>query len=158
MKNIKDIVLFKGKKAKLGKVHTMDIKVHHVLECFFPKKGNEYLYLGYAFYYIENGKISEIDKLLIYFYECTDKEARPFWCPKFILRLLHLFGNDNSLVRMRNYRLQKLFIKLTKGIKITDTKMKFDEFRIYGYFNEHLEEQADIVCKQIDTIVNENQD
>jgi hypothetical protein len=55
-----------------------------------------------------------------------DYEAKPKWCPRWFLRFLHLFGSDNSIVRVRNIRLHSLSKKLTKGIIIWDWKTKWE--------------------------------
>ena len=148
---IKDIVISKGKKAERGPVHTMDITVGHVLKCVFPERGFEYDYLGYAWYNInKDGTLSAANRLLRGFFKQVDKVARPWWCPRFVLRLLHLFGSDNSIVRVRNWKLHNLERRLTKGIAITDTKWKYDSFRIYGYFTEELDQLAADTCKKIE--------
>ena len=148
---IKDIVISKGKQAKTGPVHTMDITVGHVLKCVFPERGFEYDYLGYAWYNInKDGTLSATNRLLRGFFKQVDKVARPWWCPRFVLRLLHLFGSDNSIVRVRNWKLHNLELRLTKGIAITDTKWKYDSFRIYGNFTEELYQLAADTCKKIE--------
>ena len=148
---IKDIVISKGKPAPSGRVHTMDITVGHVLKCVFPARGNEYDYLGYAWYNInKDGTLSATNRLLRGFFKQVDKVARPWWCPRFVLRLLHLFGSDNSIVRVRNWKLHNLERRLTKGIAITDTKWKYDSFRIYGNFTEELYQLAADTCKKIE--------
>ena len=155
MKPIKEIIISKGKKAKLGPVHTMDITIGLLVECFFPKVGNEFGYLGYAYYYVKpDGSISKQEEILKEFFIEVDKAARPKWCPKFVLRLLNLFGNDNSIVRVRNRRLHDLFNKITGGIQITDTKWKYDSFRIYGSFTKELDELAKATCIKIKTDYN----
>jgi len=148
---IKDIVISKGKKAKRGPVHTMDITVGHVLKCVFPERGFEYDYLGYAWYNInKDGTLNAHNRLLRGFFKQVDKVARPWWCPRFVLRLLHLFGSDNSIVRVRNWKLHNLELRLTKGISITDTKWKYDSFRIYGRFTAELDQLAADTCMKIE--------
>ena len=148
---IKDIVISKGKPAPSGRVHTMDITVGHVLKCVFPERGFEYDYLGYAWYNInKNGTLNAHNRLLRSFFKQVDKVARPWWCPRFVLRLLHLFGSDNSIVRVRNWKLHNLERRLTKGIAITDTKWKYDSFRIYGNFTEELDQLAADTCMKIE--------
>jgi hypothetical protein len=44
------------------------------------------------------------------------------------LRFLHVFGADKSIVRVRNWRLNNLLIKLTKGIRFNDWKTKWCEY------------------------------
>ena len=156
MKNFKNIVLFKGWKAKSGPVHTIDITVSHIINCFFPQKGDEYSYLGYAYYYVkEDGRLTYSNQLELDFFKAVDKVARPWWCPKFILRLTHLFGNDNSIIRMRNSNIANLHTKITKGIMITDIKWKYDSFRIYGYFTKELDELAKELCNKMEDYYND---
>jgi hypothetical protein len=114
--------IFKGKKAKLGPVRTMDITLDHIRAVFFPKTFNEkYKYLG-SVPRDEDGDIFKAMEPLVIF---MDHKARPKWCPRWFLRFLHLFGNDNSIVRVRNHRLSNLKNKLTKGIMIWDYKIKW---------------------------------
>ena len=148
---IKDIVISKGKPAPSGRVHSMDITVGHVLKCVFPERGFEYDYLGYAWYNInKDGTLNAENRLLRGFFKQVDKVARPWWCPRFVLRLLHLFGSDNSIVRVRNWKLHNLELRLTKGISITDTKWKYDSFRIYGNFTAELDQLAADTCNKIE--------
>ena len=155
MKPIKEIIISKGKKAKLGPVHTMNITIGDLMECVFPKAGNEFGYLGYAYYNVkQDGSVTKGEELLKEFFIEVDKVARPWWCPKFILRLLNLFGNDRSVVRVRNRRLHDLFNKITGGIQITDTKWKWESFRIYGRFTKELDELAKATCIKIETDYN----
>lgn len=114
--------IFKGKKAKMGPVHTMDITLDDIRAVFFPKTFNEkYKYLG-SVPWDEDGDIFKALEPLVIF---MDHRARPKWCPRWFLRFLHLFGSDNSIVRIRNYRLSRLKTKLTGGIMIWDYKTKW---------------------------------
>jgi hypothetical protein len=142
------IVISKGKPAKVGPVHTRDITIGDILDCFFPEKGEEYSYLGYAYYTPK----TVVGDILLDFFKKVDKAARPKWCPKFYIRLLHLFGNDNSVVRMRNFYIQNKFCKITKGIMISDMKWKYDTFRIYGRFTRELDDLSKEVCEKITKI------
>jgi hypothetical protein len=148
---LKRVIISKGKKAKVGPVHTRDITLGDLWECFFPPKGEEYSYLGYAWYHVpSDGSIWEEGRVLIEFFKEVERVARPWWCPRFFLRMLDLFGNDRSIVRMRSYRLNRLFSRITRGVRITDTKWKFDSFRIYGSFTEELERKAEETCRKIE--------
>ena len=148
--NFKDIVLIKSKVkgSTAFKVTLQPITIGDVLECFFPMIGSEYSYLGYSTY--DYPFILPGERLLRDFFKEVDRVARPWWCPKFVLRLLDLFGNDGSLVRLRNRYLSDIFYRLTKGIRITDTKWKYDTFRIYGNFTEDLQTLANKTCREIE--------
>jgi hypothetical protein len=150
--NFKDIVLIKSKVkgSTAFKVTLQHITIGDVLECFFPMIGSEYSYLGYATYVYTPWGLCPDERLLRDFFKEVDRVARPWWCPKFVLRLLDLFGNDGSLVRLRNRYLSDIFYRLTKGIRITDTKWKYDTFRIYGNFTEDLQTLANKTCKEIE--------
>ena len=54
-----------------------------------------------------------------------DRKARPWWCPRFFLRFLEVFGNDRSIVRVRNFALHNLHKKLLKGYRFVDWKTKW---------------------------------
>lgn len=117
--------IFKGWKAPRGPVHMMNIKLRHLRAVFFPQNFTErYSYLG-AVPWNEDGPIFKAMEPLVIF---MDYRARPKWCPKWFLRFLHLFGSDNSIVRVRNYRLHKLEKRITKGIMIWDYKTKWTEY------------------------------
>lgn len=151
MKKIKDIVISKGKKAQIGPVRTRDITLGDVLECFFPERGYEYDYLGYAYYRVkEGGTLSKHEQIVKEFLQQVDKVVKPWWCPRFVLRLLDLFGNDKSIVRMRNLKLSNMFSRLTGGIRITDMKWKWNEFRIYGSFPDELDRLAEETCRKLE--------
>ena len=104
-------------RAYLQKITLKDIRV-----IFFPKNFYEkYSYLGSVPYKDEK---SMFHALVI----AMDHEAKPKWCPRWFLRFLYLFGNDNSIVRVRNFTLHRLFQKLTKGIRIWDYKTKWTDY------------------------------
>jgi hypothetical protein len=74
-----------------------------------------------------------------------DYEAKPYWCPRWFLRFLHVFGNDKSVVRVRNRKLSDLHRKLTKGIVFFDWKTKWYDYdlRISISAPKHLQDLAD---------------
>jgi hypothetical protein len=121
-RKIKDIVIFKGKKAKSGPVHTRNIVLDDIREIFFPKDFNEkYGYLGSVPWNEEGDIFKAMEPLVIF----MDHKAKPWWCPRWFLRLLHLFGSDKSIVRVRNFKLHNLSRKITKGYMIIDYKTKW---------------------------------
>jgi len=129
------MIIFKGKKYKY--IHTMNITLDHIRAVFFPKSFHEkYKYLG-SVPWNEEGDIFKVMEPLVIF---IDHKARPWWCPRFVLRFLHLFGDDNSIVRVRNIRLSNLKRKLTKGYTIMDYKnTKYNK----GYTVRTLREELD---------------
>jgi len=154
--NFKDIVLVKSKKigSTAFKVTLQRITIGDVLECFFPIVGREYSYLGYSTY--DYPFILPGERLLRDFFKEVDRVARPWWCPRFVLRLLNLLGNDRSFVRIRNHFLAGVFYRMTKGIRVTDTKWKYDTFRIYGNFTEDLQTLANKTCREIEKELSED--
>jgi hypothetical protein len=58
-----------------------------------------------------------------------------------------LFGNDNSIVRVRNWTLHNLSRRLTKGYLIVDYKTKWQwyDLRISIYGNEQMNWLADAI-------------
>jgi hypothetical protein len=120
---LKSLLFWKGRKK--GMIHTVDIKWDHIRAVFFPKDFYEkYKYLG-SVPWKEEGTIFKAMEPLVIF---MDYKAKPKLCPRWFLRFLHLFGNDNSIVRVRNRTLSKLYTKLTKGYMIWDYKTKWHNY------------------------------
>jgi hypothetical protein len=118
---IKDLTIFKG--FKTGIIHTQNITFGDIIAIFCPKNFYEkYRYLG-SIPYNEEGKVFKAIEPLVIF---MDYKAKPKFCPRWFLRFLHLFGNDNSIVRVRNYKLHNLHRKLTKGYFMYDYKTKWE--------------------------------
>ena len=118
---LESLLFWKGRRK--GIIHTKDITLDDLRSVFFPKSFHEkYRYLG-AIPWNEDGKIFKAMEPLVIF---MDYKAKPKWCPRWFLRFLHLFGNDNSIVRVRNMKLHNLHRKLTKGIMIYDYKTKWE--------------------------------
>ena len=138
----KSLLFWKGRKK--GMVHTMDIKWDHIRAVFFPKNFYEkYHYLG-SVPWNEEGDIFQAMEPLVIF---MDSKAKPWWCPRWFLRFLHLFGSDNSIVRVRNRTLHNLSRRLTKGYLIVDYKTKWQwyDLRISIYGNEQMNWLADAI-------------
>jgi hypothetical protein len=74
-----------------------------------------------------------------------DYEAKPKYCPRWFLRFLDVFGNDRSIVRVRNRRLSNLHRYLTKGIMFYDWKTKWshNDLRISIVAPEYLQNLSD---------------
>lgn len=120
---MKTLLFWKGRKK--GIIHTRDITLDNIRAVFFPKNFYEkYRYLG-AIPYNEDGPIFKALKPLVL---AMDYEAKPNWCPRWFLRFLQLFGNDNSIVRVRNFTLHNLHRNLTKGIRFYDYKTKWHDY------------------------------
>jgi hypothetical protein len=99
LEDLKYTILFwKGRKKKY--ITTRNLEWSDIRYIFFPAKWDKYGYLNITFY-----KDSEFTKALMPLVLAMDYEAKPFWCPRWFLRFLHVFGNDKSVVRVRNRRL-----------------------------------------------------
>ena len=134
------ILFWKGRKK--GIIHTRDIKLDDIRAIFFPKDFYEkYHYLG-SVPYKESGDLFKAIYPLVL---AMDYEAKPKWCPRWFLRFLHLFGSDNSIVRVRNGFLHDLGRRLTKGILMWDYKTKWTDYdlRISISGPKHLQNLAD---------------
>ena len=144
MFKIKNITISKGKKAKSGPVHTMNVTIGDLVKVFRPKTFHDkYTYIG-SVPWNEEGDIFKVMEPLIIF---MDYKMRPKWCPKWFLRFLHLFGNDNSIVRVRNWKLNRLFNKITKGYQLTDYKTKWEwyDLRISVRACEQVQDLASMI-------------
>jgi hypothetical protein len=131
--------LFKGKHK--GAVYTTNIYFSDVRAVFFPRTfAEKYRYLGTSIW----NESSTMFKALFPLVLALDYEAKPKWCPRWVLRFLHLFGSDNSVVRIRNWSLHNLEKKLTKGIMFVDWKTKWTDYdlRITIYAPSHLNDLA----------------
>lgn len=119
----KSLLFWKGRKK--GIVHTRDIKLDDIRAVFFPKNFYEkYHYLGA----VPHREVGDIFKAVYPLVLAMDYEAKPKFCPRWFLRFLHLFGSDNSIVRVRNRFLHDLENRLTKGIKMWDYKTKWTDY------------------------------
>ena len=137
--NIKYGILFWKGRSK-GMIHTRDIELDDLRYIFFPKGFEKYSYLGYIPY--------REDKTMIHaLVMAMDAEAKPTWCPRWFLRFLDVFGNDKSIVRVRNRKLHNLFRKLTKGIVFWDYKTKWSDYdlRISISGPQYLQDLADAI-------------
>lgn len=94
---------------------------------FLPKGVYEkYKYLGAVPW--SDPDDNDIARAMLPLVLLMDYKARPAWCPRWFLRFLHKYGNDNSCVRVRNWRLHELYRKLTKGYFIWDYKTKWTHY------------------------------
>jgi hypothetical protein len=137
--NIKYGILFWKGRSK-GMIYTRDIELDDFRYIFFPKGFEKYGYLGYIPY--------REDKTMIHaLVMAMDAEAKPTWCPRWFLRFLDVFGNDKSIVRVRNRKLHNLFRKLTKGIVFWDYKIKWSDYdlRISISGPQYLQDLADAI-------------
>jgi hypothetical protein len=139
---LEGLLFWKGRSK--GMIYTRDIDLDDIREVFFPNGFEEkYSYLGSVPY----NEDSEVFKAMYPLILAMDYEARPKWCPRWFLRFLHLFGNDKSIVRVRNFTLHNLFKKLTKGIMIWDYKCKWEwyDLRISISAPKHLQDLASAI-------------
>ena len=113
-----------------------------LVKVFFPTTLSEkYRYLGYIHNPYCNATTAEgymARELVWNFVRLLDSKAKSWWTPRWFLRFLHLYGNDNSVARVRSRTLHNLHRKLTKSLFIVDMKTKWsiDGIRIYGYFDD----------------------
>jgi hypothetical protein len=139
--NLKHTILFWKGRSK-GMIYTRSIKWDDLRYIFFPKNFHEkYSYLGSVPYNDEGPYFKAMLPLVL----AMDYEARPKLCPKWFLRFLEVFGNDRSIVRVRNWTLHNLHQKLTKGMRFIDYKTKWSEYdlRISIQAPEYLQDLAD---------------
>ena len=131
------ILFWKGRKKRF--ITTRNLEWIDLRYIFFPSKLEKYGYMGITFF-----KDNEFTKTLMPLVLAMDYEAKPYWCPRWFLRFLHVFGNDKSIVRVRNRRLSDLHRKLTKGIQFWDWKTKWSDYdlRISISAPKHLQDLA----------------
>ena len=132
------LLFWKGRSK--GMIRIRNLEWSDLRFIFFPSRLDKYGYLGITFY-----KDNEMTKTLRPLVLAMDYEAKPWWCPRWFLRFLHVFGNDKSLVRVRNRTLHNLHRRLTKGILFWDWKTKWSHYdlRISIVAPTHLQNLAD---------------
>jgi len=132
------MLFWKGRSK--GMIHTRNLEWDDLRYIFFPSKLEKYGYLNITFYRDDSPYYEALMPLVL----AMDYEAKPKWCPRWFLRFLHVFGNDKSLVRVRNRRLSNLHRKLTKGIQFWDWKTKWSQYdlRISITAPKHLQNLA----------------
>jgi hypothetical protein len=138
----KGLLFWRGRKK--GMIHTRDIDLSDICAVFFPVGFYEkYKYLGSVPWNFGGEIFKAMEPLVIF----MDYKAKPWWCPRWFLRFLHLFGSDNSIVRVRNRTLHDLQYKLTKGIMIIDYKTKWTDYdlRISVYGDNQIQNLADSI-------------
>lgn len=113
------------KSRKGGMIQTRNITFDDIRSIFFPKNFYEkYRYLGSIPWREEGDYFLAIYPLIL----AMDYKSKPKWCPRWFLRFLHLFGSDNSIVRVRNRFWHDLQTKLTRGMTIYDYKTKYTDY------------------------------
>jgi hypothetical protein len=136
------MLFWRGRKK--GMIHTRNITWNDIRAVFFPKDFYEkYHYLG-SVPYNETGPIFEAMEPLVVF---MDYKAKPKWCPRWFLRFLHLFGDDNSIIRVRNRFLSNLKYKITGHIAMIDYKTKWADYdlRISVVGNRQVQNLSDAI-------------
>ena len=132
----KSLLFWKGRTK--GVIHTRNIVLDDFRYIFFPKGFERYGYLGTQIWNEDSDYFKALYPLVL----ALDYEAKPKWCPRWFLRFLHVFGADKSIVRVRNWRLNNLLTKLTKGIGFIDWKTKWSDYdlRISIHAPKHLQD------------------
>lgn len=112
----------------------------NLYKVFFPSTFKErYRYLGYIPY-----EDDELFNLLLPLILTADFFAKPKWCPRWLLRLVHLLGNGNTVYFINNSLFHKIYKKLTNGVLFLDYKLKWTDYdlRITIYGNDLLQNLA----------------
>jgi|SRR6056300_314024 hypothetical protein len=138
----KSLLFWRGRKK--GMIHTRNLMWSDLRYIFFPKDfAEKYGYLGTSVWNEE----SRYYKALLPLVLTLDYEAKPKWCPRWFLRFLHVFGNDRSIVRVRNRFWSNLSNKLTKGIMFVDWKTKWTDYdlRISVHAPSHIQDLAQAI-------------
>ena len=135
---LESLLFWRGRKK--GMIHTRNLEWSDLRFILFPSKLERYGYLGITFFKEDSVYYKALYPIVL----AMDYEAKPWWCPRWFLRFLHVFGNDKSIVRVRNRRLHDLHRKLTKGIQFWDWKTKWAHYdlRISISGPKHLQDLA----------------
>ena len=140
LSNLKYTFLFWKGRSK-GMIYTRSIELDDFRYIFFPKGFEKYGYLGTQLWNEDGVYFKALYPLVL----AMDYEAKPKFCPRWFLRFLDVFGNDSSIVRVRNRTLHNMHQKLTKGMRFIDYKTKWEDYdlRISISAPKHLQDLAD---------------
>src|SRR5210317_1873226 len=146
LKSQKDMIIYSilfWKGRSKGMIHTRNLEWSDLRYIFFPKGFERYGYLGTQIWDEESVYFKALYPLVL----ALDYEAKPKWCPRWFLRFLHVFGNDKSIVRVRNRFWSNLSNKLTKGIMFVDWKTKWTDYdlRISVHAPSHIQDLAQAI-------------
>ena len=139
LQDIKHFFLFWKGRSK-GIIYTRNLRWDDLRFIFFPNGFEEkYGYLGTSIYETSH-YFHAIYPLVL----ALDYEAKPKWCPRWFLRFTHVFGNDMSIVRVRNWFWHNLHKNITGGIGFIDWKTKWSDYdlRISISGTEHMHNLA----------------
>ena len=139
LQDIKHFFLFWKGRSK-GMIYTRNLRWDDLRFIFFPNGFEEkYGYLGTSIYETSH-YFHAIYPLVL----ALDYEAKPKWCPRWFLRFTHVFGNDMSIVRVRNWFWHNLHKNITGGIGFIDWKTKWHDYdlRISISGTEHMHNLA----------------
>ena len=140
LQDIKHFFLFWKGRSK-GMIYTRNLRWDDLRFIFFPNGFEEkYGYLGTSIYETSH-YFNAIYPLVL----ALDYEAKPKWCPRWFLRFTHVFGNDMSIVRVRNWFWHNLHKNITGGIGFIDWKTKWHDYdlRISISAPKHLQDLGD---------------
>lgn len=132
------------------------ITFNELLNCFSSKREYKYCYIGISWNIFSSTSETKAYNALEECIKFIADKAKPKWCPRWVLNLLHLLGNDNSIVRVRNRKLHKLHQKLTGGIMVRDIKEKFNSTRIYSDFTDEIWKKVGKTCRICNEFMNKN--
>jgi hypothetical protein len=125
------LLFWKGRSK--GMIHTRDLEWDDLRYIFFPSKLEKYGYLNITFYKDDSPYYLALLPLVL----AMDHEAKPKWCPRWFLRFLHVFGDDKSVVRVRNRTLHNLHKRLTKGIMFCKSLLGDDTRWVQTSYNSN---------------------
>lgn len=114
-------------------------------ECFKPRKGEEFSYLGNATYKVgRHGEVHGKNLCLLLFYREMEKRCKPNMVPTILLRVLRLLENQGNKTagRVRH--------RLLGGNTIEWMGWRWDKFRIRGKFNKGIEELAKVTGREVE--------
>jgi hypothetical protein len=114
-------------------------------ECFRPKKGEEFSYLGNATYKLgRHGEVLGKNVCLLLFYRVMENRCKPMLVSTSLLRVLRLLENRGSTTA-GNIR-----HRLLGGNTIEWMGWRWDKFRIKGRFNKQMETLAKVTGRAVE--------
>ena len=100
------------------------------------KISEKYRHIGYSAPSVSKGWVKIVEDTIVE----IERSMWPRWIPLFIKRWIHYMATGNSVVRVKSRFWYKIRTRLTKNMIVTDIKDKYATLRIYGHFNEEIDQ------------------
>ena len=107
-----------------------------------------YRYLGYSSPDVPDGWKPIVKEMIVN----IDRMVRPWYMPRFVLNWLSDLATGGSVVRIKNIYLYSVLRYFIKHNKITTIKDKYAGLRVYGYFDNKVDDYVESIIDMCEGI------